>query len=123
MIKCLLFNVVEFPYLSRSLGVYRIAHVLREQGLDVEVVDWSNFWSLDQLQELVKNRNASEIKLIGFSHLFSIWSPVLEEFCQWIKQQYSHINIISGSAVNPRFKSAHVDYYIQGFGELALIEL
>lgn len=123
MVKCLLFNVVEFPYLSRSLGIYRIAHVLREENLDVEVADWSSWWQLDQLKQYFLSRNPDKIKLVGFSHMFSIWTDTLEEFAGWIKTSYPHVEIFSGSSVNPRFKSQYIDYYIQGFGEKATIAL
>ena len=55
--------------------------------------------------------------------MFSIWSPVLEQFCGWIKERYPDIAIISGSGVKPMFASDHVDFYVQGFGELALLDL
>lgn len=123
MIKCLLFNVVEFPWLSRSLGIYRIAHVLREQNLDVEVADWASHWQLDQLKQYFQSRDPSKIKLVGFSHMFSIWTDMLEQFAGWIKTTYPHVEIFSGSSVYPQFKSQYIDYYIQGFGEHATIAL
>jgi hypothetical protein len=123
MIKCLLFNVTDLPYLSRSVGIYRIAHVLREQNLDVEVADWSNWWQLEQLKEFFISRDPTKIKLVGFSHLFSIWPDMMEQFTAWIKTNYPHVEIFSGSGVEPQFKSQYIDYYIQGFGEHAVIAL
>jgi radical SAM superfamily enzyme YgiQ (UPF0313 family) len=120
---CLLFSVAEFAYLPRSTGVHRIATWLRSHDFDVEVVDWVNHWTVEQLKTLFKSRYSTETKFIGFSHLFSIWSDTLEEFCQWIKSQYPDIFIISGSSVNPLFQSHHIDFYIQGFGEHAILDL
>jgi radical SAM superfamily enzyme YgiQ (UPF0313 family) len=119
----MLFNVVEHSYCQRSLGIYRIAHHLRDQGLDIEVIDYANFWTIDQLKELFKSRVSSCTKFIGFSHLFNIWAPVLEQFCGWVKQHYPEIKIISGSSVNPNFESHYIDYYIRGFGEHAIVAL
>lgn len=119
----ILFNVVEFPHLSRSLGVYRIAHYLREQDLDIEVIDYANFWSIEQLQELFRSRVTADTTFIGFSHLFNIWFPVLEQFCEWVKTNYPTVTIVSGSAANPSFDSRWIDYYIRGFGEHAIVEL
>lgn len=120
MNHALIFNVSQNPFLSRPLGGHRIAHHLRENHWDVEVIDWANWWSFDQLTELFKSRYTNCTKFIGFGHLFSMWAPVLEEFCAWIKKQYPHIIIISGSSVNPSFDSEHIDYYIQGYGEYAI---
>lgn len=124
MYSGLLFNVVDRPYLGRSLGVYRIAHYLREKNLDIEVIDYSNFWTLEQLQTLFQSRYNGNLKFIGFSQLFSnVWAETLERFCQWIKIEYSHVSIISGSAANPMFDSKYIDFYIQGYGEYAVESL
>lgn len=119
----MLFNVVEHSYCQRSLGIYRIAHYLRDHNLDIEVIDYANFWSLIELKELFQSRVSSDTKFIGFSHLFSIWNPVLEQFCQWVKETHPNIKIISGSSVNPNFDSNYIDYYIRGFGEHAILAL
>jgi radical SAM superfamily enzyme YgiQ (UPF0313 family) len=123
MPKCLLFNTIQLKHLSRPLGAHRIAHFLREQGFDAEVVDYANFWTLDELKQLFQSRYHSSMKFVGFSHMFSLWTDTLEEFCGWIKTHYPDLKIISGSGVIPLFESKQIDYYIQGFGEMALLEL
>ncbi len=120
MNKGLLFNVVSNDILSRTPGVYRIAHYLREKNFDIEVIDYSNYWTVDELEELFKSRYNKSLKFIGFGHLFSTWFNNLEEFCQWIKTNYPDVIIISGSSVNPLFDSDYIDYYIQGYGENAV---
>jgi radical SAM superfamily enzyme YgiQ (UPF0313 family) len=116
----ILFQINQASSSARSLGSYRIAQHLRDQGWDVEVVEYAYFWKLEHLKELVKSRTTVETKFFGFGHLFSIWSDTLEEFCKWVKQEYPTIKLLSGSAVNPAFDSKYIDYYIQGFGEVAL---
>jgi len=116
----ILFQVNQITTTVRSLGSYRIAQHLRDKDWDVEVIEYTYFWELAELKELVKNRVTSKTKFFGFSHLFSVWSNTLEEFCKWVKTEYPGIKIISGSAVNPVFDSKYIDYYIQGFGEYAL---
>lgn len=120
MYKGLLFNVVSNPYDSRSLGIYRIAHYLREKSLDIEVVDWANFWTLDQLKELFLSRYDPHMKFIGFSYLFDMWANVLEQFCYWIKKHYPEIKIICGGSSNPTFYTKYIDYFVRGFGEYAI---
>ena len=119
----IIFSVTQNSFLSRPIGSHRIAHYLRNLGWDIEVIDWANWWTLDQLKELFKSRYTSDIVFVGFSHLFSMWTPMMEEFCIWIKQNYSNVKSISGSSVNPMFNSDQIDYYIQGFGEHAIVEL
>jgi radical SAM superfamily enzyme YgiQ (UPF0313 family) len=119
----LIFNVTQNPFLSRPLGGHRIAHYLREQNWDIEVVDWANWWKLEQLQEFFKSRYTKKTVFVGFGHLFSMWPDMMEQFCLWIKINYPHIKLISGSAVNPMFTSKYIDYYIQGYGEYAATAL
>lgn len=123
LMKCLLFNAINVPYLPRQIGVYRIANFLREHDWDVEVIDWANFWTLDQLKELFRSRYSADLKWIGFSHLFTNWYDILEDFCEWVKQNYPEIAIVYGSSSMPEFNSKYIDYYIQGFGEYAILEL
>lgn len=121
--KTLLFSIIEDPLFNRRLGIYRIAHVLRDEGLDVEVIEFADFWTLEQLQELWRQRYRYDIKFIGFSNLITNWPPVLEEFCGWIKKHYPAVKILFGSASFTPFKSQYIDYYVRGFGEHAMVAL
>ena len=120
---CLLFGVSQEFYTPRPIGLYRIAHVLREHNWDVEVIDYAKHWSLDQLKTLARSRINKTTKFLGFSHLFSVWPSVLEEFCHWVNINWPDLIFISGSSVNPLFDTEVFDYYIQGFGEHAILEL
>jgi radical SAM superfamily enzyme YgiQ (UPF0313 family) len=122
MHKCLLFNV-STNQLGRNLGVYRIAHHLREHDWDSEVIDYTLYWTLDELKELSRSRIDKDTKFIGFGHMFSVWSVELENFTEWLKIEYPEVVLISGSGVAPQFKSKCIDYYIQGFGENDLLVL
>jgi len=118
----LIFNV--FPLqLKRPGGGHRIATVLREEGWDVEVVDWAAEWQLEELKELVKSRVSSRTVFFGFSSFFAYWNPMLEEFTKWMKQTYPTIPIVLGGQSRPRQKSEFIDYYITGYGENAILEL
>jgi radical SAM superfamily enzyme YgiQ (UPF0313 family) len=107
----------------RFVGPHRIASYLREQGWDVEVVDFASFWTLDQLKELAKSRITSHTKFFGFGAFFGVWNDHIDEFCVWVKQNYPAVNIIYGSHTFPRFDSKGVDYYVVGYGEKAMLEL
>lgn len=121
--KGLIFNVTQEPSLSRPLGGHRIAHYLREQNWDIEVIDWANWWHLEQLKEFFRSRYDKDLVFVGFGHLYSIWPNVMEQFGTWIKQHYPNVKLISGSSVNPSFNSKCIDYYVQGFGEYAIVKL
>ncbi len=126
--KCLLFNVVyeriethSLP--QRSLGVYKIAHLLRSQNWDVEVIDYATLWNIDQLKELAKSRITSDTKFIGFSKLFDLWPPLMETFAGWLKETYPWLVLISGSQYHKGYSSKYIEYYISGYAEAALTHL
>lgn len=121
--KCLLFNVTYDSEVSRTLGVYRIAHILRNHNWDAEVIDFATVWTIEQLKELVKSRDPKNLKFIGFGSLFTLWSETMEEFCRWVKSTYPGIVLIFGSQGTPLFESKFIDYYIKGFGEKGLLSL
>jgi hypothetical protein len=123
MLRCLLFNVTKDVWVGRSLGIYRIAHVLRSNGIDTEVIDWANHWSLQQLQTLFDNRDPSSLSFVGFGQLFSLWDPKLDQFCDYIKKRRPDLPIISGSQTRPMFDSEYIDYFVQGWGEQGLLAL
>lgn len=126
--KCLLFNVVYENILThslpqRSLGVYKIAHSLRSQDWDVEVIDYATLWSIDQLKELARSRITSDTKFIGFSKLFDTWPTLMEDFAGWLKETYPWLVLISGSQYHKGYTSKYIEYYISGYAELALPHL
>ena len=119
----LLFNLSAFPLSQRPLGPYRIAHWMREHDWDIEVVEYALHWSIEDLQELVHSRVTEHTQFFGLSHLFYAWTLEFDMFLAWVKKQYPHIIIISGSAAFPGFDSKNIDYYIRGYGELAILEV
>lgn len=123
--KSIIFNIFGDPDNSsasqRPVGGHRIAHYLRaDYDWDVEVVDYARWFSLDELKQLVSSRYDSEMKWIGFSHLFSHWDDTFESFAKWIKETYPEVVLIAGSAAFPQYTSSHIDYYVRGFGEKAI---
>lgn len=122
MHHALIFNNHNIFY-HRPLGAYRIASILREQGWDVEVVEWAAFWDLEELKEFAKSRIQSNTVFCGFSCFFSYWDEQNFNFVKWIKESYSDIKIITGSIVKPLIINQYIDYFVYGFGENALLAI
>jgi radical SAM superfamily enzyme YgiQ (UPF0313 family) len=123
MFNAFIINLGSSIVSGRTLGPYLIATHLRQEGWDVEVIDYGMYWSLEELKELSRSRINSNTKFIGFGHLFVSWTLVLEEYCKWIKSTYPEIILIGGSGVNPTFTTSVIDYHIQGYGEYAISAL
>jgi len=122
MFKCLIFNV-SHNHFSRTMGSYRIAHVLREEGWDCEVIQYTNYWTLDELQELVKSRVTSDTIFVGFSQMFNArLTPTVKQFVKWLKEYYPDIVLVHGTGSSPNEDAGIFDLHIKGFGEVAIIE-
>lgn len=121
---CLIFNFnKQLANNARSLGCYRMAHFLREHGWDVEVIEYAAYWDLTRLQQLARSRITEKTQWVGVGHVFSDWNDTMEQFFLDLKRRHPNIAVISGSAVNPAFQSQAIDYYVQGYGEYATLEL
>jgi len=119
----LIFQVFGRPdeWSGRPLGGHRIASYLRnEHDWDIEVLDFFNQWTIEELQQYVDSRINSHTKFIGFSLLFSIWPDTAEQLCAYVKTKHPYIKILTGGAVHPQYKSNLIDFYVKGFGEKAV---
>lgn len=123
MLNAFIINLGSTAYSARTLGAYLIATHLRQEGWDIEVVDYGLEWTLEELKELAVSRINQNTKFIGFSHQFASWGKKFEDFCQWLKKTWPGIILISGCAINPNYDTSVIDYHIQGYGEYAIIEL
>ena len=118
--KSMLFTINN-KTLYRSSGAHRIATHIRQQGWDCEVVDFVDFWELEELQDLINSRVDDDMKFIGFSFLFNNADaePIIRSLCTWIKQKYPSVVLISGGqTMLPDMR--HFDYHVAGYGEYAL---
>lgn len=121
----LIFNVTGATSVwQRNHGAYRIAHWLRLNNWDVEVIDYALMWDFDDLVNLAKTRINKNTKFIGFSFLFDRWSDseTFTKFAIWLSTYYPDIVLISGSNMYPG-KDSPVDYHVRGYGEVALVKL
>lgn len=122
MNHALLFSIHSMG-LRRPPGPYRIATFLREHDWDVEVIDYTLDWSDDELHELVKSRVSSNTIFIGFGCFFYYWNEKMDNFVSWLKQHYPNIKIVVGGQSRAIMRTANIDYYLHGYGEIAILEL
>lgn len=109
---------------ERAIWSHRVATFLRSEGWDAEVVDFTAFWKLEELQELVKSRVSSKTIMFCFGTAFlNPWSPYLNEFINWLKKEYTQVPVVVGgnnALVTPADK---VDYWVDSYGENAILAL
>lgn len=118
----IIFNVSEWIG-SRGAGAYRIAHVLREEGWDIEVIEFAAQYRLEELKALIDSRVGSDTKFVGFSNQFNFWNIELHELTKYIKRKYSNVVLLGGSNDGIAWRAHHIDYFIQGYAEVAIFKL
>jgi len=115
-------GVVDYHYVSvkRAPGAHKIATHLRRQGWDVEVLDFVQSWTLEELKEFSRQRVTNKTKFLGISATFSVRFKHLYEFLPWFKEQYPDVIIVSGSQSFYNCEGLPIDYMVTGYGEHAM---
>lgn len=107
----------------RQAGGHRIATYLRNHDWDIEVIDFAAKFTLDELKQLTKSRIRNNTKFISFSCIFGSWPENISNFALWLKANYPNIVITYGGTDWPKVNSKAIDFYITGYGELAMLQL
>jgi radical SAM superfamily enzyme YgiQ (UPF0313 family) len=108
---------------SRNLGAYRIAHMLREHGWDIEVIDWFSWWQPDEITTLLQQRIDSNTKFIGYGSLFFNENTVPYWFFNYIKKNYPDIVTIFGTQVNTNIDHENINYTVSGWADHSILVL
>ena len=109
---------------ERALWPHRVATFLRMNYWDAEVVDFASFWRLEELQELVRSRKTDKTVMFCFGTAFlNPWSPYLNEFIAWLKKEYPTIPVVVGGNNALVTPAEHVDYWVDSYGENAVLAL
>lgn len=109
---------------ERILWVHRVATYLRMNDWDAEVVDFTAFWKLEELQEFVRSRTTDKTVMFCFGTAFlNPWSPYLNDFIAWLKQEYPTIPVVVGGNNAMVTPAEGVDYWVDSYGENAILAL
>lgn len=109
---------------ERALWPHRVATFLRINDWDAEVVDFTAFWKLEELQEFVRSRTTTKTVMFCFGTAFlNPWSPYLNEFIEWLKKSYPTIPVVVGGNNALVTPAENVDYWVDSYGENAVLAL
>jgi hypothetical protein len=61
---------INWNFLSRSIGPYKVAHWIRKHGYSCQVIDWINDFTDDQLNFLLEKFISNETLVLGVSTTF-----------------------------------------------------
>jgi len=123
MNHCLFFSLTGKRW-ERALWPHRVASFLRKHDWDAEVIDFTAFWKLEELQELVISRTTNKTVMFCFGTAFlNPWSPYLNDFISWLKEKYPNIPVVVGGQNALVTKADNVDYWVDSYGENAILAL
>lgn len=108
---------------NRSSGGHKIATALRQQGWDVEVIDYLDHFTPEEILDLVRSRVSSRTVFFGFSVFFNYWPDYMQATLDYIKKKYPDIATIIGGQSVTKTPAVGVDYWVDSFGEKALFAL
>ena len=109
--------------IMRAHGAHKVASFLRENGADVEVIDYAFTWTLEELKDLWKSRYYSKTFFLCISTTFRNSSLYLWQFVEWVRENYPHIHILGGTQSIDKIIPFKLDWYVFGYGEYAMLEL
>lgn len=142
-------DVTNTVMVTKPIGIYKIAHVLRERGRKCLVVDHFHSWTAQELEELASMVIDKNTKAIGFSNTFMMNSAVpkntdgsttfaplaLDDFFPQGKDTENRfvgycrkINpdikiIIGGTQARADFANRNADIVVLGYGESAILSI
>jgi len=122
MHHALIFSIKQ-TYAARNNGAHRIATFLRSHGWDVEVVDYAESWPIELLKEFVRQRVTKHTVFFGFSSFFNAWPSDFNKFTAFLKKQYPFVKTIIGGQSVAKTPAENIEYWIDSFGEMAILEL
>jgi len=109
---------------ERNMWCHRVSTFLRQQGFDAEVLDFTAFWQLDELQEYVKSRVTNNTLMFVFGTVFlNPFSDDLNIFLKWLKDTYPTIPIVVGGQNAMVTPATNVDFWVDSYGENAILSL
>jgi hypothetical protein len=113
---------------KRAAGAYKIAHFMRTEGWDVEVVDYWLRFDYEEFQELIDSRITKDTKFLGLSLTFPLTgrnTETAKKYLKYVKDNYPHVAIVCGSKsiYTGVHLHAYVDYFVFGYGEYGFNEL
>jgi hypothetical protein len=143
-------DVTDTLVSQKSIGAYKVANVLRENGRKCLVIDHLHTWSIDNLKTLVDRSIDHNTKAIGFSSTFLMdsspkpmedgslkYEPIRvnrsvfpqgsefeQEIIAYIKTKNAKIKVIAGGAkVHSNISNRNIDFVVVGYAETAILDI
>ena len=134
----IIFTCVSGIFFQRSIGAYQLAHFLRANGYTVQVIDFTDHFSADELLDLIKKFVNHETLAVGISTTFYSansdnkkyinndeskydfldFPQNLVSVVNYVKTNYNNVKVVIGGAKSETGKTIpNIDAVIHGYAE------
>lgn len=96
---------------------------MREHGYNIEVVDYCLRWSLEEWQSLCQRLVTPDLIFLGIGSNLFMDRDSFNPLITWFRETYPNIPIVLGGNHVLTRTIPCVDYYIEGYAELAVLAL
>ena len=136
----LLTNVAS-PIWQRAIGAYQVAHHCRQAGITCQVIDFTDLFKIEELEEIITSLIDKGTLALGISTTFfynqdtrsrfvsavrtleQILSDKLRNLIIDIKARYPHIKIVGGGANSYHIEDDPLfDVIFHGYSEQSVVE-
>lgn len=108
--------------IGRANGAHRISTVFRKQGIQVDVIDFFNSWTISELEEYVSRYTS--LDFLGLSiGLSRLDSKLVNPLIALVKQKFPGIKVVAGGSDVLENDHIGVDLYFRGLAEGVIDEL
>jgi hypothetical protein len=115
--NAIIFNESGNELIRRTMGGYKIADMMREDGWTIEVLDWTASWTNEEVKEFIESL-PYKIDLFAFSNLWMQDLMVCDKIA-FLKEHYPDIKILMGGP-KPYQMDYGADAMVFGYSEYAL---
>ena len=108
--------------IGRATGIHRVATLMRKRNVDVEVVDFFNEWTIDEL--IIFVNKFPKLDFIGFGlSLSTLNDEKVNSLINKVKTLYPSIKVIAGGSNVLDKNFPEVDLFFKGFTESAIDDI
>jgi hypothetical protein len=128
-----------FPRIHRTLGAYRVASALMQNGYTVQVIDYIQYMSANEILNALSKFLGEETLWVGYSSTFfgtsqiAIKTPLtrmyhhnldnIEIVYDYIRNNSTAKIVYGGAYALSEKNDPRVDYYIVGYADVSVIHL
>lgn len=143
-------DVTDTVLAYKAIGAYKCAHILRENGYSVLVVDHLHSFKIEEFKQVIDLSVGPDTKCVGFSstffntideptedkptefrwivnlnsHVFPQGRKYEDEAIAYIKQVNPNCKILAGGVkAHQNIENRNMDYAILGYGETSILNL